>query len=47
VQALSEVRSKYVVRGRAEYHEQVSTTNGNKNPEEVRPTGLRRGGKVA
>jgi len=35
------------VKGRTELHEKVSTTNGNKNPKEGRPTGLRRGGKVA
>jgi len=35
------------VKGRTELHEKVSTTNRNENPEEGRPTGLRRGGKVA
>jgi len=44
---LSEVLSKCRARGRTELHERASTMNGNKNPKEGRPTGLRRGGKVA
>jgi len=35
------------VRGKTELHERMSTTNKNEKPEKKRPTGLRRGGKVA
>jgi len=44
---LSEVQSECGVRGRTELHERVSTMNEKENPKEERPTGLRRGGKVA
>jgi len=44
---LSEVQSKCGVRGRIELHEWVSTKDENENLKEGRPTGLRRGGKVA
>jgi len=44
---LSEVQSKCGIRGRSELHERESTKNRNENPEEVRPTGQRRGGKMA
>jgi len=44
---LSEVQSKFSVRGRTELHEWESTTNGNKNRKEGRPAGLRRRGEVA
>jgi len=33
---LSEVQSKYGVRGRTEHHERESTTNRNENPREGR-----------
>jgi len=44
---LSEVQSKCGVRGGTELHEAESTNNRNENPVEVRPTGHRRGGKMA
>jgi len=44
---LSDVQSKCGVRGRTGHHEPESRTNGNKNPKEGRPKGLRRGGKRA
>jgi len=42
IQTLSEVQNVYRVRGRTELHKWVLTMNENKNPEEGRPTGLRR-----
>jgi len=47
MQTLSDVQNACGVRGRTELHEWGSTMNGNKNPKEGRPTGLRRGGKMA
>jgi len=44
---LSEVQSKWRVRGRTGLHEWVSTMNGNKNPKDGRHAALRRGGKMA
>jgi len=44
---LSEVQSKWGVRGRTELHERVSTTNGNRNPKEGSQVCPRRGGKMA
>jgi len=44
---LSEVQSKYGVRGRTELHERVSKKNEHENPKEVRPRGHRRGGEMA
>jgi len=44
---LSEVQSKCGVRGRTGHYKRESTTNGNKNPEEGRPKGLRRGWNMA
>jgi len=44
---LSEVQSKFGVRGRTELHERVSTMNRNKNPKEGRQVCLRRGEKMA
>jgi len=41
------VYSECGVRGITELHERVSTKKGNENPKERRPTGLRRGEKVA
>jgi len=43
---ISEVQSKCRIRGRSNFMS-MSTMNGNKNPKEGRPTGLRRGGKMA
>jgi len=43
---LLEVHSKCGERARTE-HLTKSTTNEHKNPKEGRPTGLRRGGKLA
>jgi len=47
VQTLSEMQNPCGVRGKTELRERMSTTNKNENPEKGRPTGLRRGGKVA
>jgi len=44
---LNKVQSQYGVTARIGHHERESTTNGNKNPKEGRPKGLRRGGKIA
>jgi len=43
---LSEVQSKCGVRGRTELHELESKKDGNENPQEVRPEGHSRGGKM-
>jgi len=40
------VQNTYGVRGRTELHDQVSTANENKNPEEWGPAGPRRSGKM-
>jgi len=44
---LSEVQSKCGVGGRTKLHERESTKSRDENPEELRPTGPRRGGKMA
>jgi len=44
---LSKMKSKCGVSQRTELYELVSMMNKNKNPRQGRPTGLRRGGKMA
>jgi len=44
---LSEVQSKFGVKGRTELHERVSTMNENKNAKDGRQACFRRGGKMA
>jgi len=44
---LSEVQSKFGVRGRTELHEQEAMKNRNRNPQKGWPTGPKIGGKMA